>query len=148
MYIHLIHKRWSSELLHCALLHTQTAMHHGCNEFVHCCIPRLQSIVVHIASMANTRMSLSHSRHLQVYLKICYIHGVLWSGYATMHNATIQKTTFFELDVYLGTYLTLTLKLAGEFNDPLGFFGLKFLPLEQLPNAFAQLFLDNEDILH
>ena len=26
------------------------------------------------------------------------------------------------------------------------FFGLKFLPLDQLPNAFAQLFLDNEDI--
>ena len=29
---------------------------------------------------------------------------------------------------------------------PLGFFSLKFLPLDQMPNAFAQLFLDNEDI--
>ena len=29
---------------------------------------------------------------------------------------------------------------------PLGVFGLKFLPLDQLPNAFAQLCLDNEDI--
>ena len=43
----------------------------------------------------------------------------------------------------------LTLKLAGgggfvEYS--LGFFILKFLPLDQLPNAFAQLFLDNEDI--
>ena len=46
-------------------------------------------------------MSLSHSRQLQCYLKICYIHGALRSGYATMHNATIQKTTFFELDVYI-----------------------------------------------
>ena len=34
------------------LLHTQTAKHHGCNEFVHCCMPRPQSIVFHIASMA------------------------------------------------------------------------------------------------
>ena len=61
---------------------------------------RPQSIVVNIASTANTRMSLSHSRHLQRYLKICYTHGALRSGYATMHNATIQKTTFFELGVY------------------------------------------------
>ena len=82
-------------IVHCALLHTQTAMHHGCNEFVHCCMTRLQSIVVHIASMANTRMSLSHCRYLQCYLKIRYIHGALRSGYATMRNATIQKTTFF-----------------------------------------------------
>ena len=34
MYIHLIKKGLSSELLHCALLHTQTAMHHGCNKFL------------------------------------------------------------------------------------------------------------------
>ena len=43
----------------------------------------------------------------------------------------------------------LTLKLAGGgefFETSLGFFGLKFLPLDQLPNAFAQLFLANEDI--
>ena len=30
---------------------------------------------------------------------------------------------------------------------PLGFFGLTFLPLDQLPNAFAQLFLDKEHLL-
>ena len=29
---------------------------------------------------------------------------------------------------------------------PLNFFGLKVLPLDQLRNAFAQLFLDNEHI--
>ena len=29
---------------------------------------------------------------------------------------------------------------------PLGFFILKFLLLNQLPNTFAKLFLDNEDI--
>ena len=34
----------------------------------------------------------------------------------------------------------------GSSNLPLGFFSLKFLPLDQLPNAFAQLFHDNEDI--
>ena len=111
-------KRLSSELLHCALLHTQTAMHHGCNEFVHYCMPRPQSIVVHIASMATTRMSQFHGKQLQCYLKIRYIHGALRSGYATMHNATIQKTTFFGLGVYnfvfecfsinlLYTYITL-----------------------------------------
>ena len=64
LYIHLIQERLSSELLHCALLHTQTAKHHGCNKFVHCCMPRPQSILFHIASMANTLMSLSHSRYL------------------------------------------------------------------------------------
>ena len=43
----------------------------------------------------------------------------------------------------------LTLKLAGGgglVEHPFGFFSLKFLPLDQLPNASAQLFLDNEDI--
>ena len=29
---------------------------------------------------------------------------------------------------------------------PLGIFSLKFLPLDQFPIAFAQLFLDSEDI--
>ena len=38
----------------------------------------------------------------------------------------------------------LTLKL-GWIPLP-RFFGLKFSRLDQLPNAFAQLFLDNEDI--
>ena len=90
--IHLIKKRLSSELLHCALLHTQTAKHHGCNEFVHCCMPRPQTIVFHIASVANTRMSLSHSRYLQCYLNIRYIHGALWSRYATIHNAQCNNS--------------------------------------------------------
>ena len=98
--IHLIHKILSSELLHCALMHAQTATHHGYNEVVYCCMPRPQSIVVHIASMAGTRMSLSHSRHLQCYLKIRYIHGALRSGYATMRNAQcamqqLRKQPFF-----------------------------------------------------
>ena len=78
--------------MHCALLHTQTAKYHGCNEFVHCCMPRPQSIVFHIASMANTRMSLSHSRYLQCYLKIRYIHGALRSGYATIGNAQCNNS--------------------------------------------------------
>ena len=84
--------------MHCALLHTQTAKHHGCNEFVHCCMPRPQSIPFHIASMANTQMSLSHSRYLQCYLKIRYIHGalrVLGMQHYAMHNATIQKDNLF-----------------------------------------------------
>ena len=87
--------------MHCALLHIQTAKHHGCNEFVQCCMPRPQSILFHIAFMANTQMSLSHSRYLHCYLKIRYIHGALRSGYATIRNATIQKTTFFELSIYI-----------------------------------------------
>ena len=51
--------------------------------------------------MANTRMSLSHSKYLQRYLKTRYIHGVCGLGmqqYA-MQNPTIQKTNFFELGV-------------------------------------------------
>ena len=45
----------------------------------------------------------------------------------------------------------LTLKLAGGGGGfveppPPVFFGLKFPRLDQLPNTFAQLFLDNEDI--
>ena len=77
-------------------------MHHGCNEFVDCCMTRPQSIVVHIASIANTRMSLSHMLVPAMQFKNRYIHGALRSGYATsaMHNATIQKTTFFEIGVY------------------------------------------------
>ena len=79
-------------IVHCALLHTQTAKHHGCNETVHCCMPRPQSIVFHIASMANTRMSLSHNRYLQCYLKIRYIHGALRSGYAAIRNAQCNNS--------------------------------------------------------
>ena len=78
-------------------------MHLGCNELVNCCMARPQSIVVHIASMANTgtRMSLSHSWYLQWYSKICYFHGVLRSGYATMRNAQRNKSedNLFELGV-------------------------------------------------
>ena len=48
------------------------------------------------------------------------------------------------------SWLYLALKLAGGgggfVEPPLGFFSLKFLPLDQLPNAFTQLFRDNEDI--
>ena len=90
--MHLIQKRLSSELLHCALLHTQTASHIGCKEFLHCCMPRPKSIVVHIASMANTRISLSHSRHLQCYFEIRYIDGALRSGYATVRNAQCNNS--------------------------------------------------------
>ena len=51
----------------------------------------------------------------------------------------------------ISEYFSLTLKLAGGgkgggVETPLGFSSLKFLPLDQLPNAFAQLLLDNEDI--
>ena len=73
--------------MYCPLLHTQTAKHHGCNEFVHCCLPRPQTIMVHIASMANTRMSLSHSRHLQCYLEIRYIHVRPTLGARGLHAA-------------------------------------------------------------
>ena len=56
------------------------------NLYIVACQDR-KAIVVHIASIANTRMSLSHSRHLQCYFKMRYIHGALRSGYATMRNA-------------------------------------------------------------
>ena len=81
-------------LLNCCIVHCALCI-------AHCCIPRPQwivtEIVVHIASIANTRMSLSHSRHLQYYLKIRYIHGTLRSGYATMRNALCNnsETTIF-----------------------------------------------------
>ena len=75
--IHLIQKGC---LLNCCIMHYALCI-------AHCCMPRPQRIVVHIASIVNTRMSLSHSRNLQCYLKIVYIHGALRSGYATMRNA-------------------------------------------------------------
>ena len=43
--------------------------------------------MVHIASMANTRMSLSHSRHLQCYLEIRYIHVHPTLGARGLHAA-------------------------------------------------------------
>ena len=94
LYIHLLKKGCLLNccIVHCALLHTQTAKYHGCNKFVHCCMPRPQSILFHIASMANTRMSLFHNRYLQCYLKIRYIHGALRSGYATIRNAQCNNS--------------------------------------------------------
>ena len=61
--------------------------------------------------------------------------------YGTVHVNQMQILSVF--------HYYLTLKLAGGgFVEPppLVFFGLKFSPLDQLPNAFAQLFLDYEDI--
>ena len=55
-------------------------------------MPRPQSIVVHIASIANTRMSLSHSWRLQRYLEIRYIHGALRSRYATIRYAQCNNS--------------------------------------------------------
>ena len=95
MCIHLIQKWLSSELLHCALrivaYPERKAPWMRCNEY---CMTRPQSILLHIASMANTRMSLSHSRHLQCYLKIRYIHGALRSGYATMRNVQCNNSEY------------------------------------------------------
>ena len=94
VWIHLIQKRLSSELLHCALRVVAYPDRKApwFNEFVHCCVPRPQSILFHTASMANTRMSLSHCMHLQCYLKIRYIHGALRSGYATIGNAQCNNS--------------------------------------------------------
>ena len=92
-------------------------------------------IVFHIASMANTRMSLSHSRYLQCYFKIRYIHDALRPGYATIRNVTVQPG-----DVGI---LTLEGIRGGGVNlipPPLKFFGFNFLFLDRLPKALAQLF--------
>ena len=53
---------------------------------------RPQGIVFHIAYMANTRMLLPHGRYLQCYLKIRYIRGALWSGYARVRNAQCNNS--------------------------------------------------------
>ena len=59
-----------------------------------------------------------------------------------------QKRQIRQIQLYGNQ--ALTLKLAGGGGSlnppPLGLFGPKFSSLDQLPNAFAQLFLDNEDI--
>ena len=100
--------------MHWALLHAQTAKYYGCNEFVHCCMPRPQSIVVQIASMANTRMLLSHSWHLQCHLKMRYIHGALRSGYATKRNAQCinsEDNLFFNYVYKLAHIVTFEKKI-------------------------------------
>ena len=89
---------------------------------------------------------------------------IIWlshCGYRTKRYSLVFQEPFISKNVEaekrpklkntLRTYLRirLTLKLAGGWlvePPPVGFFSLKFLPLDQLPNAFAQLFLDNEDI--
>ena len=77
-------------IVHCCIPRPQSTM--DVNEFVHCCMTRPQSIVFHNASMANTRMSLSHSKYLQRYLKIRCIHGALRSEYATIRNAQCNNS--------------------------------------------------------
>ena len=88
VYTHLIQTRLSSELLHCAM-------------------PRPQRIVVHIASMSKTRMSPSHSRHPQCYLKIHYINGTLRSRYTTLRNAQCNNSedNLFKLGVYVAALI-------------------------------------------
>ena len=76
---------------------------------------------------------------------------VFKSGVLKLPVRTLE-TRFSETNYNKGEFRDdLTLKLAGggggdSLNLPLGFFSLKFLLLDQLPNAFAQLFLHNEDI--
>ena len=74
----------------------------------------------------------------KVHLRFCkYYLGV--NGKAT-NTACRAELGRFPLKLLVDLRI-VTLKLAWG-----GFFSLKFLPLDQLPNAFAQLFLDNEDI--
>ena len=109
--IHLIQNRLSSELLHCALC------------IAHCCIPRPQRTM----DVTNFRMALQvptmRQRHSCISHGSNVDHNVLRSWHATMykfvrsmvlcglgmqhfamHNATIQKTTVFELGLYLYLY--------------------------------------------
>ena len=67
----------------------------------------------------------------------CILKFVLWfvGGYLEVLYVLRHDLTF-QLAVGGG---------GGSLNPP-WFFSLKFLPLDQLPNAFAQPFLDNEDI--
>ena len=108
MGIHLIKKRLSSELLHCALRivsysdpgpRPQRTMDVTS-------MPRLHSIVLHIASMANTRMLLSHNRHVPAMLFKNSLHPwcvAVWvcnNAQCTMQQ--FRRQPFFELGVYLG----------------------------------------------
>ena len=109
--------------MHCTLLHTQTAKQHGCNDFVHCCMPRPQSIVLHIASMANKRMSMSHSRYVQCYLMLyiyiymyiyiyIYIHRL--PKFTSCHNAIMVVTGRAHCSILL--YITLQIHSVEHSN--------------------------------
>ena len=54
--------------------------------------------------------------------------------------------TLIRFLIILVISIILNLAGGGVVERPLGFVGLKFLPLDQLQNGFAQLFLDNEDM--
>ena len=103
--IHLIQKRLSSEVLHCALriqLHTQTAKHHRCNELQ---VPPMRQQYSCIIYGGNVEQNAFPSCHATMYK---FVTSMVLCGLGiqqcAMHNATIQKTTFFELGVCMYTY--------------------------------------------
>ena len=66
-----------------------------------------------------------------------------------MAKSLINCTFAVRVFKHASQKMHLTLKLAGGggfVEHPPRFFSLKFLPFEKLPSAFAQLFLDNEEI--
>ena len=79
-------------IVHCTLLHTQTATHHGCNEFLNSIAgayyetaafvykPWKQCVLQCFAVLACNN------------IQIRYIHGALRSGYVTMHNAQCNNS--------------------------------------------------------
>ena len=79
--IHLIRKRLSSELLHCALLHTQTATHHGCNDFLNI----IASAYYETTTFVYWPWKQCGQQCFMVLacnnVQIRYIHGALRSGY-------------------------------------------------------------------
>ena len=89
--------------MHCILLHTQTAKHHGCNEFLNSIAGTYYETAtfVYISHGSNVEQNALQSCHATMYKFVTSM--VLWClgmQQCAMHNAAIQKTTFFESGVY------------------------------------------------
>ena len=105
--------------------------------------------------LLRTKLNLSHSEIDTFQLRSIYVHSRHFymvpspPSPPTMCFAVlccVAKIQEYWTIALSNNSLYITLKLAGGCSltpPPLGIFGLKFSPLDQLPNAFAQLFLDN-----
>ena len=91
-------------------------MHHGCNEFVHYCMPRPQALWSTLLTWLLHECRCLVVGSCNAILK--FVTSIVLCGLGmqqcAMHNATIQKTTFFELGVFYKNGTLLLPFLQGE----------------------------------
>ena len=90
--------------MECALLHTQTKTHLGCSEFLYSIAGTMRQRHSCISHGSNVEHNALLSWHAKMYKFVTsMVRCVLGMQQCPMHNATIQKITFFLIRCFVQT---------------------------------------------